>query len=785
MKLLTCEVLVSGIVQGIGYRPFVYNLAQDFNITGFVRNLGDAGVHIIAQGQKADLETFLSALKTKKPDLCAYDKFTINWIDGPSIYSSFTISDSSQEKKSVGFSYFPPDIAICSTCVQELYGQERRRQSYPFNSCVHCGPRFTVIKSLPYDRPNTIMEDFPFCFDCLREYTNSKDRRFHAQTTCCTDCGPSYTLYSNQKESLSFPSTLKMLQFIATEIENNGKIVAIKGIGGTHLACSTLNDKVLLSLREAKGDRKYKPFAIMAKNIDTVKTFTHISKQEEELLSSFRTPIVLLNKLPSYYLSEWIAPNLHNVGVMLPYAGIHHLLLNVLKEPTLVMTSANPSNYPMYIDNDEIMDKLSFVDYFLLHNRRIFQRCDDSVIRLNTINSKPSVRFLRRSRGWVPEPLISHVSSGQDTLVGLGAEMHLCSALMKGNRILPTQYIGTVTLLETFDFMLEAINNLLSLYNTDVKAIAYDLHPQYLTSTSIDEIAQHFNVSSIYPFQHHKAHIASVALEHHISPEEEVIGIALDGTGYGEDGKIWGGEIFAGKITELERIAHIEEYPLIGGDAAVRNPARIVLSLLAKHYSPDEIPRLLETHNVQLPLNHTEISFILDQVSNKKYPSRHLTTSTGRFLDAVSSLLGICQKQTFEGEPAIKLESFALNNCDSTQIIPFSIPLSQDGISKQIQLSHIFAQLLEYKSSHSVSALAYSIQAELGRTLGTIVKEEAKNRGITKILLSGGVSINQIIPDFISRNLDASLQLYTNNKLSPGDGCISVGQVFLLSLLND
>ncbi|MHA1690341.1 MAG: carbamoyltransferase HypF, partial [Candidatus Heimdallarchaeaceae archaeon] len=642
----TCEIYVSGIVQGIGYRPFVYNLAKELNILGTVQNLGDAGVKIIAQGEKSAVNEFIKQLKEKRPKLCVYESFEINWKDDiNNRYSDFSIIRSSEQKLGKGFSYLPPDIAICDTCVKEMNSEDPRRKDYPFNSCVDCGPRFTVIEKLPYDRPNTVMKEFPFCDDCLDEYTNPKDRRFHAQTTCCTNCGPVYSLFEKNGNSLTFNSQRDLIRFVAKEIEN-GKIIAIKGIGGTHLACSTIDDLVLLRLREAKGKRKYKPFAIMAKDIDTIKKFAIVSSYEEELLKSFRRPIVLLKKSSSYYLSEWVSPGLHNVGVMLPYAGIHHLLFKNLKEPTMVLTSANPSNFPMLIENDKIIENLTYVDYFLLHNRRIYQRCDDSVLRVNKIGPSQSIKFLRRSRGWVPEPLLSHVDVKNLTLLGVGAEMHLVPSLMKGKRIIPTQHIGTVTLLETYDFLLESIKHFMQLYQTKIDAIAYDLHPQYLTSIHITEIAEELGASTWKKFQHHEAHIASVAIEHRIPPEEEIVGIALDGTGFGKDGKIWGGEIFQGTITDLKRVGHIEEYPLPGGDVAVNYPVRTLLSLLSFHYSEEEIFELTSQLHNYLPRKEKEVSFVIKQLMKKTFPTGHITTSCGRFLDAISAFLNVCGMRT-------------------------------------------------------------------------------------------------------------------------------------------
>jgi hydrogenase maturation protein HypF len=782
MSEQTCEILVSGIVQGIGYRPFVYNLAMELNIKGNVMNLGDAGVKIKAQAKRENLEKFIVLLKERKPLLCIYESFTVQWNAFQLHFDKFEIAKSSAEKKGLGFSYLPPDISICDECLKELDSDDPRRADYPFNSCVDCGPRYTVIEKLPYDRPNTVMREFPFCDECYHDYTNSKDRRFHAQTTCCTECGPTYTLYDSNGKAITFSNQKDLSKFVANEIEK-GKIVAVKGIGGTHLACSTLNDKTLLRLREAKGKRKYKPFAIMARNIESIKKFASISSREEKLLTSFRRPIILLQRNKDYYLSEWVAPGLHNVGVMLPYAGIHHMILNELSEPTLIMTSANPSNFPMYIENKEIIKNLPYVDYFLLHNRTIFQRNDDSVIRVNEINGQLSQKFLRRSRGWVPEPLLSHIDVGDQTLLGIGAEMHLIPSLMKGSKIIPSQHIGTVTLIETYEYMLDAIKHLLKLYNTNVDAIAYDLHPQYLTSTSINEIANFFDTEEFIQFQHHEAHIASVALENKIETEEEVIGIALDGTGYGRDGKIWGGEIFTGPVNNLRRVGHLEEFTLPGGDVAVKYPLRSLLSLLSHTYSTDEILDITSNFEKYLPKGRDEIDFVLSQLEKKNYSSSQITTSTGRFLDSISVLLDICGEQTYEGEPAIRLEGCGMRSKNDDKLPKISIPFEKKAKNFILGISEIFPQIIDFKKDYSISKISYASQQALGRSLGSIANEIMEESNITKTLVSGGVGLNTIIVDEIAKSLNSkNKQIYTNEKVSPGDGGISVGQVYLLAL---
>ncbi len=778
----SCEILVAGIVQGIGYRPFVFNLASDLDVKGHVMNLGDAGVKIVAQGEKETLLRFIELLKTNKPKLSTYESFQIEWLKELTEFTKFEIAQSSSTGKSTGFSYLPPDITICDKCVEELESNDPRRKDYPFNACVDCGPRYTVIEKLPYDRPNTVMVDFPFCQSCKGDYENSKDRRFHAQTTCCADCGPTYTLYSSNREMISFPNNKEMVQFVSKEIEK-GKLVAIKGIGGTHIACSTMKNDVLLKLREAKGKRKFKPFAIMAKDIPSIEEFAELNSEEKKLITSFRKPIVLLKKNSDYYLSEWVSPGLHNVGVMLPYAGIHYMVLREMGEPTIVMTSANPSNYPMFIDNDEIMEKLPYVDYFLLHDRKIYQRNDDTVIRINKLGKNFSYKFIRRSRGWVPEPLISHIDIKNNIILGIGAEMHLIPSLMKGTRIIPTQHIGTVTLLETYEYMIEAIEHLLNLYNSKIDTVAYDMHPQYMTSTSIDEILNLFDIEKHTAYQHHEAHIASVALEQKIHPEEEVIGIALDGTGYGRDGSIWGGEIFCGPITALERVGQLEQFSLPGGDLATKYPLRSLLSLLSHNFKKEEIIDITADLVNTLPKGKEEVEFVLNQLEKDVFPIGFKTTSTGRFLDAVSVFLGICGEQTYEGEPAIRLEGYSLRGKTSGDPIGLEIPYKETKDGHEILISQVFPQLIDLGKTISKERLAYSTQKALGTVISKVVNSIADQRNISKILVSGGVCLNSIITDEIVKTVEIKRRkVFTNEKISPGDGGISIGQVYLEAL---
>ncbi|MCK4848156.1 MAG: carbamoyltransferase HypF [Candidatus Heimdallarchaeota archaeon] len=401
------QIIINGVVQGIGFRPFVYNIALKHQLTGFVLNRGDAGVEIQIKGSETQIKNFIQDLKALKPSLARYELFTIlqiTEIQDDSLFNSFRISKSSLERGDQG-SYIPPDLPICEKCTEEIYSDPRRIH-YAFTSCVDCGPRYSVITSLPYDRPRTVMDKFPLCPDCLREYTNPADRRFHAQTTCCWKCGPRYYLVDNKGNLVLSKDDFQNNWKIIPQLLNEEKIFAIKGIGGTHIACRTLSNEPILKIRQWKGARGEKPFAVMTKDRENAQTFAKISDSEYMLLKSLVRPIILLNKSDSYSLSEYISPHLHNIGVLLPYAGIHHMLLDEFKDPALVMTSGNQSNVPILIENERIQENLSsVVDYFLLHDREIYQRIDDSVIRMHSLSGNTFPQIIRRSRGYVPEPL--------------------------------------------------------------------------------------------------------------------------------------------------------------------------------------------------------------------------------------------------------------------------------------------------------------------------------------------------------------------------------------------
>lgn len=764
------KVVCRGIVQGIGFRPFVFRIAKKLNLLGIVRNQGDAGVLIIAEGQKKDLQKFLQLLKTDKPYLAKYEDFQFSWETYQNEFTKFEIIKSS--KKSVGgISYLPPDISICEKCLRDMTNPNDNRYKYAFTSCAICGPRYTTITRLPYDRPNTTMIDFPFCSNCQTEYNNPFDRRHHAQTTCCNLCGPKLSLYNKDGEQVDVSDIYSYLSNLIRE----GNIIAIKGIGGTHLACSVMDDEPILKLRTRKGKRKNKPFAVISSAIKNVQKFAEINHTEEQILTSHRKPIVLLLKKNPFPLSNWIAPNLFNIGVMLPYSGIHSLLLDKLKDPALILTSANPSDIPMYINNESILSNLkNMVDYFLLHDRRIYQRVDDSVVRLS--NNTPTL--IRRSRGWVPEPINLPFKFPNKPTLGVGPLLTSSGAIILSNRCFPTQYIGDVNSLETLEFLESAINHMQSLLGIDsFIALGSDLHPRYPSSIFAEKYANEHNLPHL-KIQHHFAHSLALMIDNQIPIDDEIISIVADGVGYGDDGNIWGGEILHCSYNNYLRIGHLEEQLMVGGDRATLFPTRMLAGILSKKLSTTELEDLLITkYPNSLPGGIDEIHVLLSQL--KKGLNLYKTTSTGRILAATSALLQVCLERTYEGEPAIVLESIA--SFGKLGKVSFNISAPKKGVINTTEL--ILQSLDKLQDGIKPQHIAIAVQNELAKQFSEIAIEKAESLGIRKIGFSGGVANNNFITQQIAKRvLSANLEFLQHHSLPSGDGGISSGQAIYVAL---
>jgi len=753
---LQAEVKVSGIVQGVGFRPFIYRTAVENKLVGYVRNRGDAVVEIVVEGKENNVQNFLEDLKKKKPPLARIYEITTNYGEDKKEFNRFVILKSS-EKVELSGSVIPPDISVCDECLTELRDPRNERHDYFFITCTNCGPRYTIIERLPYDRVNTTMQSFPMCDFCSREFHDPSNRRFHAQTVACPKCGPKVYLTTNTGQLLAHGDPIRE----AGRLLEEGYIVAIKGNGGFHVATATTQSEPIARLRRVKH-RAEKPFAIMARDLQAVKSFAEVSPKEAELLTSYIKPIILLKKRDDCYLSELISPGLHNIGVMLPYTGLHAMLFDGVREPAFVVTSANPPNEPIVTENDEAIEKLeSVVDFFLFHNRTIAHRCDDSVVRVHGKN----LSVVRRSRGYVPEPIHLKRSTNRCVL-GVGAELNATACILLGNRAFVSQHIGDVENLETLNFLKNAVKHLTRLTNSKVEAIACDLHPKFTTTKLAHDLGNELECP-VVPVQHHHAHIASLMGEHDI---DEMVGIACDGFGYGSDGNAWGGEILHCGRDSFYRVGHLQEQLVIGGDLATRYPLRMVAGILRKTAGLED---WLLSHSDCFPHGKTEVETILNQL---KRGSVLKTTSCGRVLDAVSAILGLCYERTYEGEPAMKLESTATHGKDVLTLTP---NLSGNVLDTTSLIQEIFSQ----RNKHSAADLVYSAQSYIAKGLAQLAMQEAERLGVKIIGFSGGVAYNEHITQTIREAVEKNgFKFAVHEQVPPGDGGISFGQAVAVSL---
>jgi len=758
MTVVRVKINVTGIVQGVGFRPFIYRIAVKNGLKGYVRNRGDAGVEILLEGKENAVKNFLRDLEEKKPPLAQIHEVVTKRLKGKREHEKFTIYKSSKEAKLSG-SVIPPDIAICDECLKELRDSNDPRHEYFFITCTNCGPRYTIIQRLPYDRENTTMRDFPMCSFCQNEYTNPLNRRFHAQTVACPNCGPKVYLTTRKGE----PTTSQDPVREAGRLLSEGFIVAVKGYGGFHVATATTKDEPLIRLRKVKH-RKQKPFAIMARSLEVAKGFTEVSLKEAELLTSHTRPIMLLKKSDDYNLSDLIAPKLHNVGVMLPYTGLHHMLFDNVDEPAFVMTSANPPNQPIIKDDDEALKRLgNTVDYFLFHNRQIAHRCDDSVIRVHGENQV----FIRRSRGYAPAPIILK-EKAKHCVVGLGGELNNTACLLLGNKAFVSQHIGDVENVETRDFLENATKHLVHLTNSKVEAVACDLHPKFTTTKLAHDLAEE-NGWQLVQVQHHYAHIAALMAEHGV---REIVGVCCDGYGYGEDGEAWGGEILMSTHGSFgfKRLAHLEKQPLIGGDLATRHPLRVAAGMLNKKVN---IENWLLQNKRHFLYGEKEVQVILHQL--RKGSNVIETTSCGRVLDAVAAVLGVCYERTYEGEPAMKLEAAANKGKDVLKLEP---RIKSNTLDTAQMLSEIFKN----REEHSKKDLAYSAHMYMAKGLAALAIEKALENNVKTVGFSGGVACNEILTSTIRKIVEAhNLRFLVHTAIPPGDGGTSLGQAVAAS----
>ena len=762
------QIHIRGIVQGVGFRPFVYNLAQGLGLSGYVLN-SSAGVVIEVEGESGELDRFVSRLGREAPPLARIEDVAVTSL-APAGYSDFVIRESRDEPGNLA--PVSPDVSTCDDCMRDFRSPANRRHGYPFTNCTNCGPRYTITRKVPYDRPLTTMACFAMCERCLREYEDPRDRRFHAQPNACSDCGPSLALVTSGDGAVApefgpAGSSLAAIREVRRMLRE-GRIVAIKGLGGFHLACNPANESSVELLRERKK-RSDKPFALMVPDVATAERFCLVSEASGQALMSSRRPIVILPRRPGSPLPPALAPGNNTLGVMLPYTPLHYLLFgDSLDAPpefsALVMTSGNLSEEPIVTANREAVMRLGRVaDAFLFHNRDIHTRVDDSVVRV----FEGKERVLRRSRGYAPYPLSLHFPVSE--ILACGAELKNTFCLTKEQHAFLSQHIGDLENYETLVFFEETLARMKELFRIAPATVAYDLHPMYLSTKLALEMTGVQKVG----VQHHHAHVASCMAENGIA--DKVIGVAFDGTGYGTDGKIWGGEFLVADFRGFERRAHFRYIPLAGGDKAVREPWRIGVSYLIDTFGA-------RAESLDLPLWSRVPAKKLATVRSmiERRINTVDTSACGRLFDAVASIAGVRDEVNFEAQAAIELEMSAASGVEA--VYPFDV-LAGDcwQIDMRPAIEAIVRDVLATRPRGYVSAAFHN-------TLAAIVVEVCRRlrtrEGINRVCLTGGTFQNVYLLERAVAGLRArNFEVFLHAQVPPNDGGISLGQAVIANAI--
>ena len=759
MAVAAKRIRVTGIVQGVGFRPFVYRIAVSRGLKGYVLNLGGSEVEVWVEGSPEAIEGFLEDLRSKRPPPARIDELVVEDVK-PNGYAKFEIRRSGSRVRV--YSQVPPDFGVCSDCLREVLDPSSRWYRYPFNSCAWCGPRFSMMYSVPYDRRNTAMRRFPLCEDCLREYRDpTNTRRFHAQGISCPKCGPRLFLVDRDGREIHGDPIVEAARLI-----DEGYIVAVKGIGGFHIAALATDDEIVGELRRRKK-RPQKPFALMALSIDIVKRIADPGEIHVKLMLGAERPIVLVPKKPGSPVSDLVAPGLSELGVMLAYTPLHYLLLRETRDKFLIMTSGNPPGLPIVKDNEEALRKLAGIaDYFLLHNREIVNRVDDSVVRIT--DGEPAL--IRRSRGYAPLWFRLPFKL-KNKVLALGAMLTNAGAIGFDDYAVLTQYVGDCDNVENIDFLLSALDFLKKVYRFEEDVVASDMHPTYPTTLVAEALSSRNDISHV-KLQHHHAHVASAMASNRIGLEEEVLGIAIDGVGYGLDGQVWGGESLLTTYTAFQRVAHLEYIPLPGGDKATERPARIVAGLLFERMGEDGVKLSLKLGlDKRLPGGTKEL-----WVAARTAASSPRASSAGRFLDAVSALLGICWLRTYEGEPAMKLEAASRGGA----LVPgLRLEYEAKGEHYVVLVGDFIMALVDRLGHEPVKDLAYTAQYLLGKALAEAGLEAT---GARTIVVSGGAAVNDYIVRGIRDSARGRARVLLPKGVPPGDGGVALGQVVIAGL---
>jgi hydrogenase maturation protein HypF len=730
------RLLIKGIVQGVGFRPFVYNLATSLGAKGFVLNDANG---VIIEIENVDIEKFIHLLRTKKPPLSEIEDITIetlNWFG----FEDFKIEDSTtfgDKTPSI-----PPDMGICEDCLKEFDDPNDRRYKYPFINCTNCGPRYSIVLDIPYDRKNTTMNVFEMCEDCKKEYEDKTNRRFHAEAISCPNCGP---IYWYEKDSNIYKENV--FELMANDLKNS-KIIALKGLGGFHLICNALDEKAVKTLRERKK-RSSKPFAIMFKSLEEVLKYLEPTEDEIKTLTSVQKPIVLIKRKPSFF--EEACKGLSSVGAFLAYTGIHMRLFDFIDFP-IIATSGNISDAPICKDNDEAKSKLKDIaDGFFMHNRDINRPVDDSVIKL----IDDDVSIIRLARSYTPKPIYINTHAKAISL-GMGSYLKSTISIFKNNAIILSPHIGDLETLDTIEHYKNTLEDFLRFYDVKPDIVVCDMHPNFFSSVYAKE--RFSDKAVIVSLQHHKAHILSVIAEQNIDRHQEILGIAWDGTGYGEDGTIWGGEFFVGNAYDLRRAFYIKPYKLIGNEKAIKDPRRIVLSLIFELLKEKAFNHPLVE---KLRFEEKELKMLYKMWKNDINTTK--TSSIGRLFDMVACLMGLTDVIDYEAKGAMMVEDRYI---DSKEYYDFHISNNEIIIS--------FEDILNEKEIDKMASKFINMLFEIIVSIIKLLK-------VKNVVVSGGVFYNRPLMKRL-KDLDG-INLFYNKKIPTGDGGISVGQAFYGGIL--
>ena len=748
------EIILKGIVQGVGFRPFVKRTALKFGLYGFVENR-EFGVRIIAVGDNEPILDFYLELQNKVPPVAKIISHKIIFSDKISFSKKDFYIECSRKNGEIS-ALIPPDIATCEVCLNEIDDPKDRHYNYPFTNCTNCGPRLSIIQSIPYDRKNTTMRDFAMCENCEREYTTIEDRRFHAQPTACPECGPELSLVKNDENGSQLIAQKDAALVEIVKLIKVGEIVAIKGLGGYHLACDAFNIKRVKELRKVKN-RPYKPFALMADSISTIEKYCYISQPEREILTGQQKPIVLLKKRNPDILPE-IAPEISQLGFMLPYTPLHHLIMKNFK--ILIMTSGNVADEALEKKNESAQQNLNKITkYFLMYNREIFNRLDDSIIKF----ADEQKILIRKARGFIPIPIKIENLSDSSQIFAAGADMKGSFGLFKNNLFLGSQYLGDLEFSSNMNFYEETLRYFQKIFEINPQIVIADSHPNYFSTNFAENYAETENLPLVFAY-HHLAHIYSVMAEHRLT---ETIGVSFDGTGFGEDEQIWGGEFFLIKKCEHKRVAHLKYQPAVSGNKMSKEPWRMALIYLF-----DSCPKVID-----------------DFISENKFPQKKLmlevlkkqstklqTSSMGRLFDAVSSLLSICHYNSYEGEAAMKLESLVISENKK----PYNWKLDFEKNPWQIDVDQTIREIVnEINNSANKNKISTKFHFTILDIIYQTCQKIRDEFGVENISFSGGVFQNGFLVQIIREKFkNSDFNIYFNEQVPPNDAGIALGQIY-------